>query len=91
MTEPGVGSDLKAVRTTARREGDDYVISGQKTFITNGQNAGLVIVVVKTDPAAGRKGISLICVEEGTAGLREGSKPGKNRPPCTGHVGAVLR
>jgi acyl-CoA dehydrogenase len=72
MTEPGMGSDLKAVRTTARRDGDEYVINGQKTFITNGQNSGLVIVVAKTDPAAGRKGISLICVEEGTRGFTKG-------------------
>ncbi|MCK8784760.1 acyl-CoA dehydrogenase family protein [Roseomonas sp. NAR14] len=72
MTEPGMGSDLKAVRTTARREGDHYVINGSKTFITNGQNSGLVIVVCKTDPAAGRKGISLICVEEGTPGFTKG-------------------
>jgi len=72
MTEPGMGSDLKAVRTTARRDGGDYVIDGQKTFISNGQNAGLVIVVAKTDPAAGRKGISLICVEENTPGFSRG-------------------
>jgi acyl-CoA dehydrogenase len=72
MTEPGMGSDLKALRTTARREGGDYVIDGQKTFISNGQNAGLVIVAAKTDPAAGRKGISLICVEEGTPGFARG-------------------
>ncbi len=72
MTEPGMGSDLKAVRTTARRDGDHYVLNGQKTFITNGTNAGLVIVVAKTDPAAGRKGISLICVEEGTPGFDKG-------------------
>lgn len=72
MTEPGMGSDLKAVRTTARREGDHYVLNGSKTFITNGQNSGLVIVVAKTDPAAGRKGISLICVEEGTPGFTKG-------------------
>ena len=72
MTEPGMGSDLKAVRATARREGDHYVIDGSKTFISNGQNAGLVIVVAKTDPAAGRKGISLICVEEGTPGFTRG-------------------
>jgi long-chain-acyl-CoA dehydrogenase len=72
MTEPGIGSDLKAVRTLAKRDGDHYVISGQKTFITNGQNCGLVIVVAKTDPSAGRKGISLICVEEGTAGFTKG-------------------
>ena len=72
MTEPGMGSDLKALRTTARRDGDHYVIDGSKTFISNGQNAGLVIVAAKTDPAAGRKGISLICVEEGTPGFSRG-------------------
>jgi acyl-CoA dehydrogenase len=74
MTEPGTGSDLKAVRTTARREGDTYVLNGQKTFITNGQNAGLVIVVAKTAPEAGSRGISLICVEEGTPGFSKGRK-----------------
>jgi acyl-CoA dehydrogenase len=55
-----------------RRDGDHYVINGSKTFISNGQNAGLVVVVAKTDPAAGRKGISLICVEEGTPGFTKG-------------------
>jgi acyl-CoA dehydrogenase len=72
MTEPGMGSDLKAVRTRAVRDGDHWVINGQKTFISNGQNAGLVIVVCKTDPDAGRRGISLICVEEGTPGFSRG-------------------
>jgi acyl-CoA dehydrogenase len=72
MTEPGMGSDLKSVRTTARRDNEGYVLNGQKTFITNGQNAGLVIVIAKTDPAAGRKGISLVCVEEGTPGFTKG-------------------
>jgi len=72
MTEPGMGSDLKAVRTSAKRDGDEYVINGQKTFITNGQNSGIVIVVTKTDPAAGRRGVSLICVEEGTPGFSKG-------------------
>lgn len=72
MTEPGMGSDLKAVRTTAKRDGSDWVINGSKTFISNGQNCGLVIVVCKTDPGAGRKGISLICVEEGTPGFTKG-------------------
>jgi acyl-CoA dehydrogenase len=72
MTEPGTGSDLKAIRTVARRDGDHYVINGQKTFITNGQNAGLVIVAVKTDPGAGRQGISLVLVEEGTPGFSKG-------------------
>ncbi|MCU0944153.1 MAG: acyl-CoA dehydrogenase family protein [Rubritepida sp.] len=72
MTEPGMGSDLKAVRTSARRDGEHWVINGSKTFISNGQNAGLVIVVCKTDPEAGRRGISLICVEEGTPGFTRG-------------------
>ena len=72
MTEPGTGSDAKAVRTTAVREGDDYVINGSKTFITNGYNCGLVVVSCKTDPEAGRKGLSLIVVEEGTPGFTKG-------------------
>ena len=63
MTEPNTGSDLQSVRTTALRDGDDYVINGSKTYITNGQLADLVIVVAKTDPALGAKGISLIVVE----------------------------
>ncbi len=74
MTEPGTGSDLKAVRTTAQREGDHYVINGQKTFITNGLNADLVIVVCKTDPDLGAKGISLICVDANTPGFSKGRK-----------------
>lgn len=74
MTEPGTGSDLKSVRTTARRDGNDYVINGQKTFITNGQNASLVIVVCKTAPELGSKGVSLIVVEEGTPGFEKGRK-----------------
>jgi len=72
MTEPGMGSDLKAVRTRARRDGEHYVISGSKTFITNGQNSGLVIVVTTTNPEAGRKGVTLIGVEEGTPGFSKG-------------------
>lgn len=74
MTEPGTGSDLKAVRTTAKREGDFYIINGQKTFITNGQNADLIIVVCKTDPELAAKGISLICVETDTVGFSKGKK-----------------
>lgn len=73
MTEPGTGSDLQGIRTTARREGDHYVLNGAKTFITNGQNANLVIVVCKTDLSAGAKGTSLLMVEtEGAAGFRRG-------------------
>ncbi|WP_233888104.1 acyl-CoA dehydrogenase family protein [Paraburkholderia flagellata] len=74
MTEPGTGSDLKSVRTTARKDGDHYVINGQKTFITNGQNASLVIVVCKTAPELGGKGVSLLVVEEGTPGFSKGRK-----------------
>jgi acyl-CoA dehydrogenase len=73
MTEPGLGSDLKSVRTTARPEGDHYMLNGQKTFITNGANADLVIVVCKTDPAAGTRGISLLCVETSSPGFSKGA------------------
>jgi len=67
MTEPGTGSDLQAVRTSALRTGDTYVVNGSKTFITNGQSADLIAVVAKTDPAIGARGISLIMVETAKA------------------------
>jgi acyl-CoA dehydrogenase len=69
MTEPGTGSDLKNIRTNAVRDGDHWVINGQKVWITNGVNCGVVLVACKTDPAAGAKGVSLIAVEEGTPGF----------------------
>ncbi len=72
MTEPGAGSDLQGVRTTAKKSGDEYVINGSKTYITNGQNADLIIVVVKTDPARGAKGTSLVLVEAPTEGFVRG-------------------
>ncbi len=72
MTEPGAGSDLKAVRTRAVREGDQYVLNGQKTFITNGVNAGLFVVLVSTEPDLGARGLSLVVVEEGMAGFTKG-------------------
>ncbi|MDF2896907.1 MAG: fadE2 [Rhodococcus erythropolis] len=72
MTEPGAGSDLKAIRTTAVRDGDEYVINGSKTFITNGKHADLVIVVAKTNSEVGTKGISLIVVETASPGYRVG-------------------
>src|SRR5271165_6642450 len=75
MTEPGAGSDLQGVRTTARLDGNQYVVNGQKTFISNGQLADLVIVVAKTDPAKGAKGTSLIVVETADA---PGFKRGRN-------------
>ncbi|NLB54147.1 MAG: acyl-CoA dehydrogenase [Syntrophomonadaceae bacterium] len=74
MTEPGTGSDLGAVRTKAVREGDYYLINGSKTFISNGVLSDLVILVCKTDPQAGYRGLSLIVVERGTPGF-ERSKP----------------
>lgn len=77
MTEPGAGSDLQGVKTTAIKDGDEYVINGSKTFITNGQLADLVIVVAKTNPADGAKGTSLFLVEAGTAGFEKGSNLNK--------------
>ncbi|GAA0481792.1 acyl-CoA dehydrogenase family protein [Salinibacillus aidingensis] len=79
MTEPGAGSDLAAVKTTAIRDGDDYIINGEKTFITNGHSADLAVVVCKTDPKAypPHKGISLIVVERGTPGFKRGKKLNK--------------
>lgn len=73
LTEPGAGSDLKAVRTRARRDGDSYVLNGQKTFITNGVNAGLAIVLASTDPDLGARGLSLFCVEENLRGYTKGA------------------
>ena len=72
MTEPDTGSDLAAVRTTATRQGDVYLLNGQKTFITNGYMADLVIVVAKTNPSLGHKGISLIIAEQGMEGFQRG-------------------
>ncbi|MFC5820079.1 acyl-CoA dehydrogenase family protein [Nonomuraea harbinensis] len=72
MTEPGAGSDLQGIRTTAVREGDHYVVNGQKTFITNGINADLVVVVAKTDPSAGARGVTLLVVERGMEGFGRG-------------------
>ena len=73
MTEPGTGSDLQSIRTQARPAGNGYLLNGQKTFITNGQSANLIIVVCKTDPAGGARATSLLVVEtEGAEGFRRG-------------------
>ena len=72
MTEPGTGSDLAGIATTAVRDGDEYVVNGAKTFITNGINSDLVIVVCITDPEAGRNGMSLLVVERGMDGFERG-------------------
>ena len=72
MTEPDAGSDLKSLRTTARRDGDGYLINGQKIYISNGYNADLIIVAAKTDPQAGAKGVSLIVIETVQSGFKRG-------------------
>ena len=72
MTEPGAGSDLQGIRTTAKLDGDEWVVNGSKTYITNGQNADCVIVVAKTDPSQGAKGTSLILVDADTPGFERG-------------------
>jgi alkylation response protein AidB-like acyl-CoA dehydrogenase len=72
MTEPGIGSDLASMSTTARREGDHYVVNGAKTFITNGINADVVITAVKTDPTQKHKGMSLLVLERGMEGFERG-------------------
>lgn len=77
MTEPGAGSDLAAIRTRAVRDGDDYIISGSKIFITNGIHADLVIVCAKTDSSAGAKGISLFLVDTTLPGFSKGKKINK--------------
>ncbi|KAA1424649.1 acyl-CoA dehydrogenase [Mumia zhuanghuii] len=72
MTEPGTGSDLQSIATTAIDQGDHYLVNGQKTFISNGILADLVIVAVKTDPSAGARGVSLIVLERGMEGFERG-------------------
>lgn len=74
MTEPGAGSDLQGILTTAKHDGDSYIINGSKTYVTNGQNSDVVIVVARTEPDAGAKGFSLILVESD----REGFSRGRN-------------
>jgi acyl-CoA dehydrogenase len=74
MSEPAAGSDLQGVKTTAIRQGDHYVLNGSKTFITNGWHADVVIVVAKTNPAAGAKGTSLLLVERGMPGFEKGKR-----------------
>ncbi|SDX25917.1 acyl-CoA dehydrogenase family protein [Marinobacter mobilis] len=82
MTEPGAGSDLQAMRTSAVRDGDDYVLNGSKTFITNGQHADMVIVAAKTDPSAGARGISLFLVDTSLPGFSRGRNIDKIGQHC---------
>src|SRR3982751_3637878 len=72
MSEPGAGSDLQGLKTSAKRDGNDFIVNGSKTFITNGINSDLVIVVAQTDPEAGARGFSLIAVERGMKGFERG-------------------
>lgn len=72
MTEPGAGSDLASIKTRAAREGDDWLITGQKTFITNGQNAGVIVVAAQTEDAQGKGGISMFVVTADMAGFSRG-------------------
>jgi long-chain-acyl-CoA dehydrogenase len=74
MSEPGAGSDLQSVKTSAIRKGNSYVVNGSKTFITNGWNCDLVIVVAKTDPAKGAKGTSLVVVDTSMEGFAKGKR-----------------
>ena len=74
VTEPGAGSDVKSIRTTARRDGGDWVLNGSKMFITNGAEGNLVFVAAKTDPALGSKGVSMFIVEKGTKGFSTGRR-----------------
>lgn len=72
MTEPGTGSDLAGIATTARRDGDRYILNGSKTFITNGINSDVIIVAAKTDPTQRHTGMSLLVIERGMAGFERG-------------------
>ncbi len=91
MTEPGAGSDLQGIRTSAVDKGDHYVLNGSKTFISNGIMSDLVIVVCRTDPDAGHQGISLLVVERGMAGFERGRNLDKMGLKAAGHLRAVLR
>src|SRR5882757_10008528 len=74
MTEPGAGSDLAGIKTSAVRDGDDWIVNGSKTFISSGLNSDLVVVVCRTDPEAGHKGFTLLVVERGMEGFTRGRK-----------------
>ena len=91
MTEPGTGSDLASIATTARRDGDDYVVNGAKTFITNGINADLVITAVKTDPSQRHTGhVAARARARAWPGFERGPQPRQDRPARPGHRRAVL-
>ncbi len=91
MSEPGAGSDLQGLRTTAVKDGNDFIVNGSKTFITNGINSDLVLVVARTDPEAGARGLLAADDRAGHEGLRARPQPGEGRPQGAGHRRAVLR
>ena len=91
MTEPGGGSDLAALKTTAVRDGDDYVLNGSKTFITNGYSADLVIVAARTDPSKGAQGHHAVRRRGRHGGLLARAQARQGRPDRVGHGRAVLR
>ena len=92
MTEPGAGSDLQGIQTTARKDGDGWVLNGSKTFITNGINSDLVIVVARPTPRPpAPRASSLLVVERDMPGLQPRPQPGEDRAQGAGHRGAVLR
>src|SRR5262249_16114295 len=91
MSEPGTGSDLQGVRTTAKKTGNGYVLNGSKTFITNGQHANLIIVVAKTDASMGAKGVSLMVVEIGCGRFSPRPQAQEARPRFRRHLRTVLR
>ena len=91
LTEPNAGSDLAAIRTKAVRQGDHYVINGQKTFITNGIFADVVVLAVRVESPDSPGGISLIVVEKDTTGVLPGTQTGKDGLPHAGHGRAFFR
>ena len=91
MTEPHAGSDLKAIRTRAVRDGDDFVINGQKVFISNGQLCDFVVLATKTDGNAGAKGVTLFIVESNRPGFQARPKSRKDRHEGPGYLRTVLR
>lgn len=90
LTEPGVGSDAAALRTTARRDGDDWILDGAKHWITSGAHAGLFLIFARTEPEPGTRGISCFVVERGTAGLEIGKDEGKMGLRSSGTVALHL-
>ena len=91
MTEPGAGSDLAGIRTSAVRDGDDWIVNGSKTFISSGINCDLVVVVARTDPEAGHKGFTLLVVERDMAGIHPRPQTRQDGPARAGHLRTALR